>query len=415
MSIIPQGPQQEARNSPKQPSKQQDFEPVPPNQPRIPYRKPSGKTKTVREVVGRSGLARYARMQEVHQKNLMGSSIQTQNDYLRDFIPRRDRYVQEVLAQAGPEDWARKCKTCEVRQGSWRCRDCFGGGVYCMECFRVKHQLLPFHKVEHWSGTHFEPAWLCQAGVTVHLGHGGFECPGFPDGQKHQESKQQEASVTSADTDSESEDPESESDDPDPDVDDNDDDSDWEDDDYVEPRGSGTSALPHVKGAGVTLVVDTSGIHKIRITPCSCPNAAPLDIQLLRMGLFPTSFERVQTVITFGALEDQRLDNLECKTPMLRYWNKLRRKTTEHAWLSLPVGGFISMFCMTRLMRFGQNRYREFSRVSRMWRNIQNIIRFGFGHSPDKTIGPGSLALFCAACPQPGINLPDRWEDDPEQ
>src|ERR1700687_5301116 len=106
MPIIPQGPQQEARNSPKQPSKQQDFEPVPPNQPRIHNRNMLGKTKMVRQVVGRSRLARYARMQEVHQKNLMGSPIQTQNDYLRDFIPRRDRYMQEVLAQAGAEAWA---------------------------------------------------------------------------------------------------------------------------------------------------------------------------------------------------------------------------------------------------------------------------------------------------------------------
>lgn len=24
----------------------------------------------------------------------------------------------------------------------------------------------------------------------------------------------------------------------------------------------------------------------------------------------------------------------------------------------------------------------------------------------------GEMALFCAACPQPGINLPDGWEAD---
>jgi hypothetical protein len=26
----------------------------------------------------------------------------------------------------------------------------------------------------------------------------------------------------------------------------------------------------------------------------------------------------------------------------------------------------------------------------------------------------GELGLFCAACPQPGVNLPDNWKEDPE-
>jgi hypothetical protein len=31
------------------------------------------------------------------------------------------------------------------------------------------------------------------------------------------------------------------------------------------------------------------------------------------------------------------------------------------------------------------------------------------------TESPGSMALFCAACPQPGINLPVDWTSDPDQ
>ena len=93
----------------------------------------------------------------------------------------------------------------------------------------------------------------------MHLGHDGFECPGLSDGHKHEESEQQESSVTSADTDSKFEDLDNEFDNPNSDVKDDDNDSDWEDDDYVEPRGSGTSALPHVKGTAVTLVVGHFG------------------------------------------------------------------------------------------------------------------------------------------------------------
>ena len=31
--------------------------------------------------------------------------------------------------------------------------------------------------MEHWTGTHFEPAWLHQVGVEIHLGHQGRTCP----------------------------------------------------------------------------------------------------------------------------------------------------------------------------------------------------------------------------------------------
>lgn len=39
-------------------------------------------------------------------------------------------------------------------------------------------------------------------------------------------------------------------------------------------------------------------------------------------------------------------------------------------------------------------------------------IAFGFGHAQDRMPGVGDLALFCPACPQPGINLPPDWKDD---
>jgi hypothetical protein len=40
---------------------------------------------------------------------------------------------------------------------------------------------------------------------------------------------------------------------------------------------------------------------------------------------------------------------------------------------------------------------------------------FGFAHDKDKTPGPGDLAHFCVACPQPGINLPENWQDQESQ
>jgi hypothetical protein len=53
-------------------------------------------------------------------------------------------------------------------------------------------------------------------------------------------------------------------------------------------------------------------------------------------------------------------------------------------------------------------------RVSREWRDLQTRKRFGYGHDLDKVPGSGDLALFCPACPQPGINLPEGWENHPD-
>jgi hypothetical protein len=51
-----------------------------------------------------------------------------------------------------------------------------------------------------------------------------------------------------------------------------------------------------------------------------------------------------------------------------------------------------------------QDRYRELMRVSRQWRNLQALKRSGAAHASNER-GPGDLALFCATCPQPGINV----------
>jgi hypothetical protein len=111
-----------------------------------------------------------------------------------------------------------------------------------------------------------------------------------------------------------------------------------------------------------------------------------------------------------------------------------------------------------------QDRYRELLRLGCIWQNLHHCKWARWGHSPKPTPaagpachqaaatagtaagknlnlepnitpavavnnetlsdapiglqmptpegGPGSLAFFCVTCPQPGINLPDNWEED---
>lgn len=52
-------------------------------------------------------------------------------------------------------------------------------------------------------------------------------------------------------------------------------------------------------------------------------------------------------------------------------------------------------------------------RASRQWRDLKYRKWHGFGHRPPgEKPASGELSLFCAACPQPGINLPATWKDD---
>lgn len=39
----------------------------------------------------------------------------------------------------------------------------------------------------------------------------------------------------------------------------------------------------------------------------------------------------------------------------------------------------------------------------------------GFGHEEKAEHQPGDLAIFCPACPQPDINLPKDWDQDPKR
>ena len=60
------------------------------------------------------------------------------------------------------------------------------------------------------------------------------------------------------------------------------------------------------------------------------------------------------------------------------------------------------------------NLYREFRRMARIWRWMKCLKWAGYGmkKAPASEVTPGQLSVFCPACPQPGINIPDNWKDN---
>lgn len=173
----------------------------------------------------------------------------------------------------------------------------------------------------------------------------------------------------------------------------------WEDEDSSECKGPIPRLLPrHPKydsaGSKFITVVNVSGFHHILVVWCSCADQSTFnthEMQLLDLRLYPTSYTDVNTVFTFDVLNDNRLDNLECKSSIYQYHQKLRRKTSS-AFPDYVV-----------------SRYPELRWVSRQWRNLK-LCKW-FGHVDDSKPERVSMALFCPTCPQPGINLPSDWKE----
>ncbi|KIJ92587.1 hypothetical protein K443DRAFT_113364, partial [Laccaria amethystina LaAM-08-1] len=279
------------------------------------------------------------------------------NDYLRDWEKRRRVYLNEVLQhEALPDDLT--CEICRSRVATWRCCCCLGTPALCTDCCQTSHRRHPFHRIECWTGDFFSPSWLWKAGTILHLGHNGIPCPG---------NRWDSSDITPDYEDIADEDEGglySESEIPDP-------------------------ALPTIDGHRVLTYVHINGVHHLPTAFCKCSGAPSKEIQMLRMGLFPSTSQVPWTAFSFQLLDDYLLENLECKTSALHYFSKLQRMMSK---------------AFPHLVKVS----------SRQWRVIKEYKWFGFGHKAEdpKT---GELALFCVACPQPGVNLPEYWRNDGEQ
>jgi hypothetical protein len=62
-----------------------------------------------------------------------------------------------------------------------------------------------------------------------------------------------------------------------------------------------------------------------------------------------------------------------------------------------------------------QDRRKPFMHIIRQWREVKCYKRAKRGHSAEGGPGTkqGELVVHCRACPQPGWNLPEGWEDIP--
>ncbi|KAG1851391.1 hypothetical protein F4604DRAFT_1686888 [Suillus subluteus] len=280
-----------------------------------------------------------------------------QNDYLQQWVPKTKQYLNILLE--------REMESTNVTAAS--------------------HQRLPFHRISQWTGGFFEDSCLVKSGLVIWLGHNGHPCPWddeVDDGfftESHSDNKH------TGDTQSHMLHPNQ------------DDDSMDASDMGLDQQSTGmhcpkdaddlpTDILFIKNNKTITTIVDKSGVHTHMIKYCTCADAPSTDVQLFQMGMFPASFSQPKTAFTFEVLDNFLLDNLECGTSAMNYYSKLRRMTTS-------VFPHLVLDCYWELMR-----------VARQWQKLKLLKWNGFGHE-NKDTKPGDLALFCPACPQPGIDV----------
>ncbi|KAF8802333.1 hypothetical protein BYT27DRAFT_7112690 [Phlegmacium glaucopus] len=271
--------------------------------------------------------------------------------YLQEFACRVDSLLQALLSREGLNN--SQCSKCNAQSGKWRCKDCLGAQPLCRLCMRQTHIDNPFHRIEKWTGKHFQAAGLWEVGVYIRLRHRD----STPACQYMQ----------------------------------------WQEESYISHNAATAVPLANALNNTYVRVIHTNGVHHLALATCSCTGMQGLPEDLIHAGLMPTSFKRVRTIFTLAVLDQFRYSNLEMKASAYQFFEMLRR-------ITMPM-------TPAKVVNF----YHELRRLSRVWRWMKKLKWAGLGHKEANAmdVSPGELAIFCPACPQPGINLPHNWLTDP--
>ncbi|KAF9552460.1 hypothetical protein CPC08DRAFT_646853, partial [Agrocybe pediades] len=259
------------------------------------------------------------------------------------------------------------CASCsDGAHATWRCQDCPMGTVKCRCCMRCSHQENPFHRIQRWVGSHFRPAELWEVGVYIlvphHLNH--HICNTLKMQKQYLEAREMVR------------------------------------DDIEQEHGArGNQPRSDMFHNSYVRVVHTNGLHNLALVFCLCHGEDQLPIDLMASRIVPASFEQVKTVFTAQVLDHARLCNLELKSSTYQYYSLLKRLTSPMAPLDVV------------------NLYNVFRRMLRLWRWMKKLKWAGYGNwiKDIGDIGEGGLVNFCVACPIEGVNLGEKWRDDPNR
>ncbi|KAJ7715473.1 hypothetical protein B0H16DRAFT_1805290 [Mycena metata] len=147
------------------------------------------------------------------------------------------------------------------------------------------------------------------------------------------------------------------------------------------------------------VVLDNNGIHELDIDFCGCPGAPSQVAQLLNVGWYPATSKDPRTAATLSLLRRFHTLNLQARVPAYDFYNALALLRNGSGLRPPPA------------------RLAQFMHMVREYRHLQMCKRAGRAHNLAGLAGTvlGELAVVCRACPHPGINLPEGWEDAPPE
>ncbi|KAF8169238.1 hypothetical protein BJ912DRAFT_862222 [Pholiota molesta] len=257
------------------------------------------------------------------------------------------------------------CSSCtDNHLAVWRCVDCSLSQPVCRRCMRSLHVDNPFHVIQRWTGTYFRRAELWEVGTYILVRH-------------HQGQPSLRISTNSTEIFGK----------------------------ISAPKGYGRAGISSQCSAATATdslqnayvrIVHTNGVHCLAMVSCQCQGSTQLPLDLVASRLWPTSFHTIRTLFTNHLLRYFRLCNLELKASAYQFYMLLRRLSNPIAPGDVP------------------DLYREFRRLSRLWRWTKKLRGAGFGHNGKDPmhVDRGELANYCPACPQPGKNLRSDWKSD---
>jgi hypothetical protein len=164
---------------------------------------------------------------------------------------------------------------CGDSSAQYRCLDCYGPHWWCQPCLIKSHIHHPFHRPQQLKEGSFENVPLCDLGYIFTLGHSssGGPCPNHG----------------------------------------------------------------NLFGDRRIIMVHVNGVFEHYVRFCKCQGSSSEHEQLFRLRLFPSTFDRPETVFTLDVLDYYGIDALECKTSAQSFFQKLRRVTNNAFPDEVPV------------------------------------------------------------------------------
>ncbi|KAF9542834.1 hypothetical protein CPC08DRAFT_738695 [Agrocybe pediades] len=134
-------------------------------------------------------------------------------------------------------------------------------------------------------------------------------------------------------------------------------------------------------------------------------------LQLLRRRLYPASQITVKCCATFELLGNLHKLALTTKASTYDFYHALEKMTSN-----VSVRPPRSLRKDKSVAWISTSRYRALFHMIMQWRHLKMLKWSGRGHDPIGVAGTrdGELAVECPSCPIPGVNLPEGWDQAPE-